>query len=109
MPYKPGESGNPGGRVKGSKDKLPAMVKAAINKAFNDKRVGGAEYLVKLALGDRHQQAAFCQLLGKMVPAELKVEGDLMGPVQVFVVTGIQGSPGSARIELRPEQPKLDA
>ena len=104
MPFKPGQSGNPVGRVKGSKDKIPAMVKAAIVEAFNE--LGGVSYLVKMAKQDHHGQQAFVQLLGKVVPGELKVEGDLTGPVQVFVVTGIAGSPGSNKPELVMEIPK---
>ncbi len=106
MPYKPGESGNLAGRPKGSKDKIPAMVKAAVIGAFYSERVGGEEYLIKMALGDRFERASFSQLLGKCLPGELKIEADLAGPMQIFVITGIEGSPGSTKRKVETEDPK---
>ncbi len=103
MPFKPGESGNPAGRAKGSKDKMPAAVKEAILNAFDT--MGGEKYLVMLARGDVKQQAIFCRLLEKVVPGELKVEAQ-GGTYRVFVVTGIEGSPGSTNAKLVAEIPK---
>jgi len=100
MGFKPGQSGNPAGKAKGTLDKTTRLVKQAILEAFYDDRVGGVQFLIDLATGDHHARAAFCRLLEKVVPGELKVEGDLSGPVQVFVVTGIEQSPGATTAEL---------
>lgn len=60
------------GRPKGSPNKTTAAVKTAILNAFE--KVGGQDYLVKVAEDD---PKTFCALLAKVLPAELKVEGDV--------------------------------
>jgi len=44
MPFQKGQSGNPAGRKKGVKSRIPQSVKEAIERAFND--VGGVEYWI---------------------------------------------------------------
>lgn len=59
--------GNAGkGRQKGSKNKLTATVKEAIEQAFKD--VGGAAYLARMA---EEQPTAFMSLLGKIMPTQV--------------------------------------
>lgn len=58
-----------GGRPKGGTNKVTAEVKAAIQAAFEE--VGGHTYLVGVA---RKQPHVFCQLLGKIIPTEVKAE-----------------------------------
>lgn len=82
---KVGESrGNAGkGRRKGSKNKITATVKEAIEIAFND--VGGAKYLADMA---NKQPVAFMTLLGKVIPQKLdaNVQATLLpGSIEDFV------------------------
>ena len=63
------EKGRPIGRPRGSQNKATKAVKAALLQAFDE--VGGVDYLVEVARSDPR---TFCTLLGKLLPAELKVE-----------------------------------
>jgi hypothetical protein len=64
------ETRNKAGRPKGAKNKLPQKLKEALMRAFE--RAGGETYLHQVALDD---PKTFCALLGKILPAELKLEG----------------------------------
>ena len=79
-----------GGRVKGALNKATAAVKEAIVAAFNE--VGGKDYLVQVARSDPR---VFCTLLSKLVPAQIQAELEVSEPPQIFVVTGIENSPGA--------------
>jgi hypothetical protein len=57
------------GRPVGAVNKLNAKVKEAIEEAFE--RVGGADYLEKLAWTDK---PVFCALLGKLLPKDVNVD-----------------------------------
>jgi Family of unknown function (DUF5681) len=61
--WQPGQSGNPAGRPKGSKNKFPMALKESILSAFQ--KLGGDDYLV--ALG-KENSSAFSSLLGKILP-----------------------------------------
>lgn len=65
-----------GGRTKGTPNKLTVKVKDAIAQAFD--KVGGVDYLVKLAKDD---PKTFCMLVGKIIP--LEVTGADGGPIAV--------------------------
>lgn len=71
-----------GGRTKGTPNKIPAAVKAAIEAAFA--KLGGVNYLVKV--GQSNPQV-FCSLLGKILPRE--VVGADGGPIQVAGVVSV--------------------
>ena len=57
------------GRPKGATNRITASVKEAIMAAFDDPRVGGVEYLVRMA---NAEPKAFMTLLGKIIPTTLQ-------------------------------------
>lgn len=57
------------GRKKGVPNKLTMDVKTAIVEAFD--KAGGVDYLVGVASDD---PKAFCALLGKIIPTEVKAD-----------------------------------
>lgn len=76
-------AGNRGkGRPKGSKNKTTVAVKDAVLGALDE--VGGRDYLVTVA---RENPRAFCALLGRLIPTEVKAEhgGDVSHTVTVVV------------------------
>ena len=60
------------GRPKGTLNKLTQTVKHAIEQAFHE--AGGVDYLVALAKKDPR---AFTMLLAKIIPTDIKVEGQV--------------------------------
>jgi hypothetical protein len=61
-----------GGRKPGSRNKFTTEVRAAILDAFV--QAGGSSYLVRVA---NENPAAFCALLGKILPMELATDGPI--------------------------------
>lgn len=74
MPFQKGQSGNPAGRKKGVKSRIPQSIKEAIEKAFDE--AGGVAYLVGVA---QTKPEVFCALLGKVLPKDMNVTTDV-GP-----------------------------
>lgn len=71
-------TGNAGkGRVKGSKNKIPADVKAMVQKALAN--AGGVDYLTQQA---HENPKAFLPLVAKLLPN--KIEGDAENPVRMI-------------------------
>lgn len=70
MPHKDGSKS--GGRKAGTPNKLTAEVKEAILAAF--RHVGGKDFLIKMAQGTEKDRAAFCRMVEKIVPGELKLD-----------------------------------
>lgn len=66
-----------GGRKKGTPNKNTAALKTAIMNAFE--QVGGQDYLVMVAKDD---PKTFIQLLGRVLPAELKAEVEHSGEIK---------------------------
>src|SRR5262245_3259247 len=64
--FQPGQSGNPRGRPKGSKNKTTLALREQILAALD--KVGGAQYLATLAI---ENSSAFAGLLGKVLPSTL--------------------------------------
>jgi hypothetical protein len=64
------------GRPKGTKNKL-TNIREAVLEAFD--KVGGAEYLVRLAEGTQSDRAAFTSLVAKVLPTQIQanVEGGI--------------------------------
>lgn len=63
----------PPGRPKGVRNKLTSLRDAVIE-AFD--RVGGADYLVKLAEGTQSDRAAFVSLMNKVLPTQINQQVD---------------------------------
>ena len=61
-----------GGRKAGTPNKISASVKEAILKAFDE--AGGQSYLAQVA---RENPAVFCQLLGKVLPMQVDLSGEI--------------------------------
>jgi hypothetical protein len=70
------------GRPKGSKNKLTASIKEAIERAFEE--VGGQSYLAKVAQEDPR---TFCTLLGKLLP--MQVTGEDGAPIKAKVTISL--------------------
>ena len=60
------------GRKKGSQNKLTVNLKMAVEEAFN--KLGGATWLVRVAQKD---PAAFCSLLGRLIPKQVEQSGSI--------------------------------
>lgn len=75
--FKPGQSGNPGGRP--SKG---AIAKDGYLEAFE--RLGGVEGLVNWANTDKRTLSTFYQIVASLLPKELKAEG--LGFKQLIIV-----------------------
>jgi len=63
----------PSGRPKGVRNKLTNL-RDAVLEAFD--RVGGAEYLVRLAEGTQSDRAAFVSLMNKVLPTQINQQVD---------------------------------
>lgn len=87
MTFKPGQSGNPAGRKKGSQNRSTRALKEALLRAGD--RAGGVDadgnprgvegWLIELASSD---PKAFASLLGRLLPTEQRISGD--GPTLVL-------------------------
>ena len=64
--FKPGESGNPAGKIPGTKDKFTNL-KAAFLEVFDE--LGGAKGLHDWAKETKHSRAMFYQWITKMLPS----------------------------------------
>ena len=69
------------GRQKGSVNKTTTKIRNAILRAFDT--VGGQQYLVMVALTD---PKTFCALLGRVLPAELKLSDADGSPLHIEVI-----------------------
>ena len=82
MAFQKGQSGNPAGRKKGVPTKLTQSVRDAFKAAFDElQEVPGAR------LGDWAQAnpTEFYRLSGKLIPAQVQHEGEMV----VTVLTGV--------------------
>ena len=87
--FEAGTSGNPVGRPRGAANRLNREVREMLHQALEEE--GGVEYLRWAA---RKQPVAFLSLIGRLLPAEVRASLET-GPVEIHVVTGIDGAPGS--------------
>ena len=77
-----------GGRKKGTPNKATKLIKDAVMESFT--KVGGADYLVKMAEKDHK---AYATLLGKILPSE--INATVKGDMRLTVLSGIEKPPGS--------------
>jgi hypothetical protein len=72
-----------GGRQKGSQNKTTALVKDMVIKALD--KAGGVDYLVEVS---KDNPAAFCTLIGKVIPLNHTSEDGTMLPPTTIIIRG---------------------
>lgn len=83
-----GSVANPKGREKGSKNKVTASVKEMLMAALEG--AGNVEYFKTQA---KENPQAFMQLVGKLIPAEVKASLEHSGEPLVIVRSFVRGKP----------------
>jgi hypothetical protein len=72
-----------GGRKKGTPNKTTTLIKDMVLQALD--QAGGVKYLLKLS---DENPAAFCTLLGKVIPLNLTSEDGTMSPPTTIIIRG---------------------
>ncbi len=80
MAYKKGESGNPGGRPKGSQNTLTKTVKETVLTVFNELQ---SEKTVNLKAFAKKYPRDFYQIAAKLIPTEIQAK---VSKIQVEIV-----------------------
>lgn len=78
--FKPGKSGNPNGRPKGSPNKTTQLLKDAILKAATE--AGDGDMVKYLTTQAKANPGPFLSLLGKVLP--MQIAGDPDNPLQTI-------------------------
>ena len=72
-----------GGRPKGGRNKTTALIKDMVIKALE--QAGGVDYLVEVS---KDNPAAFCTLIGKVIPLNHTSEDGSMSPPTTVIIRG---------------------
>lgn len=86
VPFKPGQSGNPAGRAKGSQNHLTKTIKEAIELACKPGQChpqGLAGWLVERATGGVEDRKIFAGMVAKVIPAQL--QANVQGGITVHL------------------------
>lgn len=75
MTFKPGQSGNPRGRIPGTKNKLTRAVKTVFEEVFTDLQ---DDPKANLATWAKANTTDFYKLASKLIPQKLEAEVDVM-------------------------------
>lgn len=84
------------GRVKGVRNKVTVELKAMIEGALSD--VGGRRYL---AVQAQENPAAFMALVGKLIPRDLNVSGEIRHTLEELITTAMQRKAPEAEVTLQ--------
>lgn len=88
MPFKKGESGNPEGRRKGSKNKFTTLKDEFLKAFYDEDGISGAEGIKELLRNSPRNKMAYLQMIAKMLPTSLVGEQDDKGefkPLKVII------------------------
>ena len=77
MKYQKGQSGNPNGRKKGSKNKFTTLKEEFLKTFHDEDGIDGAEGMKKLIKDSVKNKFIFLQMISKMLPSNVTVDGDL--------------------------------
>lgn len=86
VPFKPGQSGNPAGRAKGSQNNVTRTIKEAIELACKPGQChpqGLAGWLVERATGGVEDRKIFAGMVAKVIPAQL--QANIQGGITVHL------------------------
>lgn len=86
MPFVKGQSGNPKGKPKGSKNVVPSSVKEAFKLAFEG--IGGVPAFIEWAKVERSE---FYKIYSKLLPKEVEVSGADGGPIKTTIEVNFIG------------------
>jgi hypothetical protein len=107
MAWKKGESGNPGGKARGAKDRF---TRKFWTDWFNEWEIGGPDAISKVRLTD---PGTFVRIAASLMPKEtevtLKNEFDRMTDAELreFIARELASSGGSSEGEETPESPAV--
>lgn len=76
MKFKPGQSGNPAGRVKGSRNKLEEDFLRVV---YEDWKANGADVLAKVR---DNEPGTYLRVVGQIIPKESKVDVEHSGAIE---------------------------
>lgn len=83
MPFKKGESGNPNGRAKGSKNKFTTLKEEFLKTFHDEDGIDGARGMKKLIKDSTRNKFIFLQMCSKMLPSNVTIDGKVNMTFQI--------------------------